>query len=51
MGGSDFADPNKNVMPPIVSHIPLRKKTIAKAFKDFEVVMVLLLSLMNCMFV
>ena len=47
MGGSDFADPNKNVMPPIASHIPLRKKIIARAFKDFEVVMGFLLSFMN----
>jgi hypothetical protein len=47
MGGTDFADPNKNVIPPMVSHIPLRKKTIAKAFKDFDTVMIFLLSLVN----
>jgi hypothetical protein len=47
MGGSDFADPNKNVIPPMVSHIPLRKKIIAKAFKDFDTVMVFLLSFVN----
>jgi hypothetical protein len=47
MGGTDFADPNKNVIPPMVSHIPLRKKIIAIVFKDFAAVMVLLLSFMN----
>jgi hypothetical protein len=41
MGGSYFADPNIKLMPAVASHMPLRKKIIAKAFNDFDAVMVI----------